>query len=197
MPWTASSPLLLRSKEANVDARGRAGDVAHIPRLGDAAGEEEGDGVAGYGVSEAVTGCEGDGGGWGCGWEGAWEDTQGCGERGLGGEAVGSGSPDRLPMPDGRAVGDGRLEMLLGPDERPVGNGMPVSKAVRSWRPESPPKSVGKRREGMEKGKEKGGGDWKENCGLGTGAPSATAAYSATRKSWEIMFKELKGKREK
>jgi len=85
--------------------------------------------------------------------------------------------------------------MLLGPDERPVGNGMPVSKAVRNCRPESPPKSVGKGREGMEKGKEKGSGDWKGNCGLGTGAPSATTAYSATRKSWEIMFRELNGKK--
>ena len=103
--------------------------------------------------------------------KGAW----GCGERGLGGEAVGSGSPDRLPMPDGR------LETLLRPDEKPVRNGMPVSKAVRSCRPESPLKSVGKGREGMEKGKEKGSGDWKENCRLGTGAPDATAAYSATR----------------
>lgn len=45
--------MLLPSKEA--------GDVAHVPRLGDAAGEEEGDGVAGCGVSEAVTGCGGDG----------------------------------------------------------------------------------------------------------------------------------------
>ena len=98
--------------------------------------------------------------------------------------AVGSGGsegrrsgagPDRLPMPDGR------LETLLRPDEKPVGNGMPVSKAVRSCRPESPLKSVGKGREGMEKGKEKGSGDWKENCRLGTGAPDATAAYSATR----------------
>jgi hypothetical protein len=182
MPWTPGSPLLLLSKEASADARGRAGDVAHVPQLGDATGEEEGDGVAGYGVSEAVTGCGGDGGGWGYSWEGAWEDTLGagkgawgCGERGLGSEAVGSGSPDRLPMPDGR------LETLLRPDEKPVGNGMPVSKAVRSCRPESPPKSVGKGREGMEKGKEKGSGNWKENCGLGTGAPDVTAAYSATR----------------
>lgn len=62
MPWTPSS-LLLLSKEASTDARGRAGDVAHVPRPGDVAGEEEGDGVAGYGVSEAVTGCGGDGGG--------------------------------------------------------------------------------------------------------------------------------------
>ncbi|OCK99988.1 uncharacterized protein K441DRAFT_165022 [Cenococcum geophilum 1.58] len=92
MPWTPSSPLLLLNKEANADARGRAGDVAHIPRLGDAAGEEEGDGVAGYGVSEAITGCEGDGGGWGCGWEGAWEGTWAVGSGGSEGRRSGAGA---------------------------------------------------------------------------------------------------------
>ena len=30
---------------------------------------------------------------------------------------------------------------------------------------------------------------------MGTGAPAATAAYNAMRKSREIMFKEVKGKK--
>ena len=48
----------------------------------------------------------------------------------------------------------------------------------------------------MEKGKEKGRKNGKENCGLGTEAPAATATYNATRKSWEITFKEeVKGKK--
>ena len=46
----------------------------------------------------------------------------------------------------------------------------------------------------MEKGKEKGRENRKENCGLGTGAPAATAAY-AMRKSRKIIFKEVKGKK--
>ena len=66
---------------------------------------------------------------------------------------------------------DGRLETLLRPDEKPVGNGMPVSKAVRSCRPESPLKSVGKGRDGMEKGKEKGSGGLEGELQVGNWSP--------------------------